>query len=70
MANQKYKILDDGRRLPTGGPLKDEYYGPAWQLVSSCGKHDLEPIVIVPDPGDGTQENLALRILEMLNSNG
>lgn len=60
-----YVMSDDGRRLPTGGPLKEEYYGPCWQIIRPGDP--LTPAVIVPDPGDGSAKPLADRTLAMLN---
>lgn len=67
MNTAQYQILDNGRRLPSGGPLKDEFYGPCWQIDRTG---DPQPTVIVPDPGDGSAHPLALRILALLNSEG
>lgn len=64
----KYLISNDGRRLPAGGPLKAEYYGPAWEIARP-GRPQA-PVVIIPDPGDGTARPLAARILAMLEVDG
>ena len=61
--SNEYAFLD-ARTLPGGGPTVDEHYGPAWQIVGPTGDHS--PVVIVPDPGDGSAKPLADRILLLL----
>lgn len=57
-----YSMVDD-RRLPTGGPLNYESYGPSWLICRSGA-----PMIIILDPGDGSEEALATKILSQLNS--
>jgi hypothetical protein len=65
----KYTIFDDGRRLPTGGPLNHEDYGPAWVISLANPPVGYEsPICTIHDPGDGSAEPLARKILEVINS--
>ncbi len=68
MTPAKYEILNDGRRSKTGGPLIDEYYGPSWEIRPIGTDKNLAPTVIVPDPGDGSAELLAIAIRDFLNS--
>jgi hypothetical protein len=68
-SEQEYVIFDDGRRLPDGGPLQNEYYGAAW-VIHRPPSGPLEPVVLVPDPGDGSAEPLARKILALLNCGG
>lgn len=66
---EKYAISNDSRHLAAGGPLNMEYYGPAWAIAeagSSCS-YATTPLVIVPDPGDGSAAALAAEILRCLN---
>jgi hypothetical protein len=67
---KRYAILNDGRRLPTGGPLLSEYYGPTWNISVAGGPDLADSAVIVPDPGDGSALPLAERIVDFLNSMG
>jgi hypothetical protein len=49
-------------------PLKTEHYGPSWTIRHTDSRNDTDPVVIVPDPGDGSARHLAERILSLLNS--
>ena len=64
----KYSIFDDGRRLPSGGPLVGEFYDSAWQIQLEDASCYGTPVVLIMDPGDGSAEPLARRIMELLNS--
>jgi hypothetical protein len=63
-----YHMYDDGQRLPGGGPLEGEHYGPVWEIRMSSEPRHHDPVVIIPDPGDGSAERLARKILELLNA--
>ena len=68
MSSSKYTLDPCAERLPTGGPLNWEQYGSAW-LVWSAEKRLAQgsPDVLIPDPGDGSREWLARKIVELLN---
>jgi len=65
---QKYSIFDNGRRLPSGGPLKHEFYNPAWTIQVGEGEQSGDVLIAIFDPGDGSAEPLARKILAFLNS--
>ncbi len=66
----EFVLLDSDRRLPSGGPLNDEYYGPLWHICragdGSLSHH--RSVVMVPDPGDGSAGPFAKSIVDLLNS--
>jgi hypothetical protein len=66
----QYTLNDNGRRLPTGGPLKNECYGPMWEIYRTGDTENGSSVVIIPDPGDGSAEPLARKILDFLNAAG
>ncbi len=51
-------------RIP---PPKDEYYGPGWFICHTDDTGAIAPVVIVPDPGDGSARPLADKILALLH---
>ena len=68
MANYRFVIRDDGRRLAAGGPIKSEFYGPSWLICLDGDGGFGDPVVVIPDSGDGSAAEMALRILSILNS--
>jgi hypothetical protein len=60
-------VLDECQRSNgTGGPLVGEYYGPYWGIHLNEVNGGNE-IVIIPDPGDGSSYDMAVKILDFLN---
>jgi len=65
----KYSIVAAGRQLPGGGKVEDSYYGPAWLIIKADeSARPINEVVVIPDPGDGSAEPLARKILSLLNS--
>lgn len=71
MCSSRYTLDPCEKRLPTGGPLNWENYGSTWLIWSaeSWEKRSghSSPDVLIPDPGDGSKEWLAKKILQVMN---
>lgn len=62
----KYVILEGKHPSPKGRPGSMEYYGPCF-LIGKNPENVMDYDVLIPDPGDGSAESLAQKILELLN---
>jgi hypothetical protein len=64
----QYSILDEDRLAAGLAPLKSEYYGPSWLIKRKGAPDTTDPVVIIPDAGDGVAGRLARQILSLLNA--
>jgi hypothetical protein len=64
---RRYLIVGEDRLAAGLPPLKSEYYGPSWVIQRTGARDITDPIVIIPDPGDGSAGSLARQILKLLN---
>lgn len=65
---RRYSILNEDRLAAGLAPLKSEYYGPSWVIRLAGAEDTADPIVIIPDAGDGSAGRLAKQILDLLNT--
>lgn len=63
--SESYLVCDC---LPNGLPAMVEHYGPTWEVRRADDARGLSPVVLVPDPGDGSARHLAETIAALLGS--
>ena len=64
-----FTVADRRGRLAAGlPPLNVEYYGLGWEVHRAGDTRGLAPVVVVPDPGDGSAAPLAAAIARLLDS--
>ena len=70
MNRAKYAVADFGRPGNKTVPGLGEYYGHAWLISLADDPRATDPVVIVPDFGDGLAKPLAEKIALLLSEGG